>query len=99
MLATSLLSVFIVNQSIFRSHLIMYTINLFVTLVVCLYVGKYFEHDGLVNIATLMHIMFFVLTHHFIDKVLDIFGASVDTVPLCLPDIKKKKIITHILSV
>ena len=72
----------------------MYTINLFVTLVVCLYVGKYFEHDGLITIATMMHIMFFILSHHFIDKVLECFGADIDTVPLCLPDVKKKKIIS-----
>lgn len=76
----------------------MYTINLFVTLVVCLYVGKYFEHDGMINIATLMHVMFFVLSHHFIDKVLQSFEVDVDTIPLCIPDTRKKKIITQILS-
>lgn len=76
----------------------MYTINLFVTLVVCLYVGKYFEHDGMTNIATLMHVIFFVLSHHFIDKVLQSFDVDVDTIPLCIPDIRKKKIITQILS-
>ena len=46
LLAVLLVVVFLLNGSIFREMQMMYTINLFVTLIITLYIGKYFDNDG-----------------------------------------------------
>ena len=68
-----LVTVFFVNGSIFREFKLMYTINLFVTLIICLYIGKFFDNDGISTVASFMKIVFFVMSHHFIDQLIICF--------------------------
>ena len=68
------------------------------TLIITLYIGKYFDNDGVENVASFVKFIFFVMSHHFIDKLMHFFKVNEVNNPLCLPDIKKDKLISHILS-
>ena len=86
MLAVGLVVIFLLNGSIFREMQMMYTINLFVTLIITLYIGKYFDNEGVDNVASFVKFIFFTMSHHFIDKLILCFRINEVNNPLCLPD-------------
>ena len=84
----------------FRESNIMIAISLFVECILFLYVLKYSQYSGLVELAAIMQYCFLVLVHYLVKYVIKSFGGDPDEYQtFCWPEIGIINLKGYILSI